>query len=154
MFRGVNAINLDTKGRMIMPMRYRAELQSEAKGQLVVTIDAEEKCLLLYPLPVWEEIEEKIGNLPSFNQVTRRVQRLLIGHATELEVDGNGRLLLPQLLREYASINKHVMLVGQGKKFEIWDKRVWTDGRDKWLTNGLNGLETLPTELQSLSLLE
>lgn len=152
MFRGVNAISLDTKGRMMMPMRYRAELQSEAKGQLVITIDAEEKCLLLYPLPIWEEIEKKVESLPSFNQVTRRIQRLLIGHATELEVDNNGRLLLPQLLREYANINKHIMLVGQGKKFEIWDKKIWSDGRDKWLTSGLNGLETLPPELQLLSL--
>lgn len=152
MFRGINAINLDTKGRMIMPARYRAELQSMAKGQLVVTIDAEERCLLLYPLPVWEEIEKKIENLPSFNQVTRRIQRLLIGHATELEVDGNGRLLLPQLLREYANIHKYVMLVGQGKKFEVWDKKVWTEGQAKWLTNGLNGLDILPSELQQLSL--
>lgn len=152
MFRGVNAINLDTKGRMIVPVRYRAEIQSEAKGQLVVTIDAEEKCLLLYPLPTWEEIEKKIENLPTFNQTTRRIQRLLIGHATELEVDNNGRLLLPQLLREYASIDKHLMLVGQGKKFEIWDKKIWTEGREKWLSNGLDGLEALPAELQLLSL--
>lgn len=152
MFRGINDINLDTKGRMIMPMRYRAELDSGAKGQLVVTIDAEEKCLLLYPLPVWEEIEKKIENLPSFNQVTRRIQRLLIGHATELEVDGNGRLLLPQPLREYANIEKYVMLVGQGKKFEIWDKKVWTESREKWLAGGLDGLEALPPELQLLSL--
>ncbi len=152
MFRGINAVNLDTKGRIIMPARYRAELQGSAKGQLVITIDAEEKCLLLYPLPIWEEIEKKIENLPSFNQATRRIQRLLIGHATELEMDGNGRLLLPQLLREYASIKKYVMLVGQGKKFEIWDKKVWAEGRTKWLTNGLSGLDALPSELQQLSL--
>ena len=152
MFRGINAVNLDTKGRIIMPARYRSELQSAAKGQLVITIDAEEKCLLLYPLPIWEEIEKKIESLPSFNQVTRRIQRLLIGHATELEMDGNGRLLLPQLLREYASINKYVMLVGQGKKFEVWGKKAWSEGRTKWLTNGLNDLDALPSELQQLSL--
>lgn len=152
MFRGINSINLDPKGRMMMPARYRAELESEAKGELVVTIDAEEKCLLLYPLPVWEEIEKKIENLPSFNQVTRRIQRLLIGHATELEMDGNGRILLPQLLREYANITKYLMLIGQGKKFEIWDKKIWTEGRAKWLTSGLDGLEELPSELQQLSL--
>ncbi|MBU0744138.1 MAG: division/cell wall cluster transcriptional repressor MraZ [Gammaproteobacteria bacterium] len=152
MFRGINAINLDTKGRMIMPARYRAEIESEAKGQLVVTIDAEERCLLLYPLPVWEEIEKKIENLPSFNQATRRIQRLLIGHATELEMDNNGRLLLPQLLREYADISKHVMLVGQGKKFEVWDKKIWGEGRAKWLANGLDGRDELPSELQLLSL--
>jgi len=137
---------------MIMPSRYRAELESEAKGQLVITIDAEEKCLLLYPLTTWGEIEKKIENLPSFNPITRRIQRLLIGHATELEMDSNGRLLLPQLLREYASISKFVMLVGQGKKFEVWDKKIWTEGRAKWLSNGLNSTDTLPSELQLLSL--
>lgn len=152
MFRGINAVNLDTKGRVIVPMRYRAELQSEAKGQLVVTIDTEEKCLLLYPLPVWEDIEKKIENLPSFNQVTRRIQRLLIGHATELEMDSNGRLLLPPILREYANLGKCVMLVGQGKKFEVWDKKIWTEGRAQWLANGLDGADTLPSELQLLSL--
>lgn len=152
MFRGINAVNLDSKGRMMMPVRYRAKLHDDAKGQLVITIDTEEKCLLLYPLPVWEEIERKIENLPSFNQATRRIQRLLIGHATELEADNNGRLLLPQLLREYAGIEKHVMLVGQGKKFEIWDKEIWTKGREKWLDDGVDGLEELPSELQLLSL--
>lgn len=152
MFRGVNAINLDAKGRMMMPVRYRSQIESGARGQLVVTIDTEEKCLLLYPLPEWEEIEKKIESLPSFNQVTRRVQRLLIGHATELEVDASGRLLLPQLLREYADIDKYIMLVGQGKKFEIWDKEIWEGGREKWLASGLNGLKELPAELELLSL--
>lgn len=153
MFRGINFINLDAKGRMAIPMRYRAQLQiTEAMEQLVVTIDTEEKCLLLYPLLVWEEIEKKIENLPSFNQVTRRIQRLLIGHATELEMDGSGRLLLPPLLREYAKLDKDVMLIGQGKKFEIWDKKIWTENRDNWLTKGLGELSTLPPELQGLSL--
>ena len=152
MFRGINFINLDAKGRMVMPARYRAQLPVDLKEQLVVTIDTEDKCLLLYPFPVWEEIEKKIENLPSFNQVTRRIQRLLIGHATELEMDDSGRLLLPPLLREYASLDKNIMLVGQGKKFEIWDKKIWTENRDNWLTKGLDELSTLPPELQLLSL--
>ncbi|MBU4270217.1 division/cell wall cluster transcriptional repressor MraZ [Candidatus Dependentiae bacterium] len=152
MFRGINAINLDSKGRISMPARYRAAIESESKGQLVITIDTEERCLLLYPLPTWEEIEKKIESLPSFNQVTRRIQRLLIGHATELEMDGNGRLLLPPLLREYASINKQLVLVGQGKKFELWDKNVWGEGRNKWLNEGIGDNDTLPPELQLLSL--
>ncbi|MDR1012494.1 MAG: division/cell wall cluster transcriptional repressor MraZ [Coxiellaceae bacterium] len=152
MFRGINSVNLDIKGRMIMPARYRVELDGKSKGQLVVTIDTEEKCLLLYPLLVWEEIEKKIETLPSFNQITRRIQRLLIGHATELEMDNNGRLLLPQLLREYAHINKCIMLIGQGKKFELWDKKIWTDSRTKWLCKGIKNQNTLPEELQLLSL--
>jgi MraZ protein len=152
MFRGINYINLDAKGRMAVPMRYRPQLQTAAREELVVTIDTEEKCLLLYPLPIWEEIEKKIENLPSFNKETRRIQRLLIGHATELEMDGSGRLLLPPLLREYADLDKSVMLIGQGKKFEIWDKKIWTDNRDIWLAKGLNDSSTLPPELQLLSL--
>lgn len=152
MFRGINAINLDAKGRMAIPARYRVELDQVAKGKLILTIDTEEKCLLLYPLPVWETIEEKIEALPSFNRMTRRIQRLLIGHATELELDNNGRILLPALLREYAELDKAVILAGQGKKFEIWDEKVWTGGRENWLSEGLNGLTELPTELKSLSL--
>ena len=148
MFRGINFINLDTKGRMAMPRRYREQI----KEQLVTTIDTEDKCLLLYPLNIWEDIEKKIENLPSFNQVTRRIQRLLIGHATELEMDGNGRLLLPPLLREYASLTKSVMLIGQGKKFEIWDKELWTKNRDNWLAKGLQEESELPAELKLLSL--
>ena len=152
MFRGINLINLDTKGRLTMPARYRARLESESKGQLVVTVDAEEKCLLLYPLLVWEEIEREIEGLPSFNQITRRIQRLLIGHATELEIDSNGRLLLPQLLREYADIGKYVMLVGQGKKFELWGKETWALVRDRWLMSNQDSNDALPEELQRLSL--
>jgi MraZ protein len=152
MFRGINFINLDAKGRMAMPTRYRAQLQIGSKEQLVVTIDTEDQCLLLYPFAIWEEIEKKIESLPSFNQVTRRIQRLLIGHATELEMDGSGRLLLPPLLREYASLDKSVMLIGQGKKFEIWDKEIWTENRDSWLARGIDDKSTLPSELQMLSL--
>src|SRR5579863_5520761 len=118
MFRGVNAINLDAKGRIVMPTRYRERLQQEAQGCVVLTIDTEEKCLLLYPLTAWEDIENKLASLPSFNQAARRIQRLLIGHATETELDSNGRILLPPLLREYADLTKTAMLVGQGKKFE------------------------------------
>lgn len=152
MFRGINAVNLDVKGRMAMPTRYRIRLQDDAGGQLVVTIDTEQACLLLYPLPAWIEIEQKIEALPSFNPVTRRIQRLLIGHATEVELDSSGRILLPPLLRKYANLNKSLIVVGQGKKFEIWDEDAWNSGRIDWLAEGLGKTAVLPTELQSLSL--
>ena len=151
-FRGINAINLDAKGRLAMPVRYRDQLNEEAGGRLVLTIDAEERCLLLYPYPVWEEIEKKVESLSSFNSHTRRIQRLLIGHATELEFDNNGRILLPQPLRDYAQLDKNVVLVGQGKKFEIWDEKQWESGRETWLAQGLSGATGLPDELMSLSL--
>lgn len=152
MFRGINSINLDVKGRMAMPARYRVLLKDESQSKVVVTIDTEEKCLLLYPLPVWDVIEAKIEALPSFNRITRRIQRLLIGHATELELDNNGRILLPPLLREYATLDKQVMLIGQGKKFEIWDAKTWNSGRETWLASGINELPQLPEELKTISL--
>ena len=152
MFRGVNAINLDAKGRMAMPTRYRDALQTRSEGQLVATIDTDEKCLLLYPLDDWLEIERKIEGLSSFNKATRRVQRLLIGHATDVEMDTNGRLVIPPVLRNYAALDKKIMLVGQGKKFEIWSEDVWNSKRDAWLEEESLGEGELPEELMSLSL--
>lgn len=137
-----------------MPARYREQLQKKQGSQLVVTIDTESPCLLLYPLPEWEIIEQKLQALPSFNRVARRIQRLLIGHATELELDNNGRMLLPPLLREYAKLDKHVMLVGQGKKFELWDEQQWQEHRTHWLAEEASVDPTIemPAEMQSLAL--
>jgi MraZ protein len=152
LFRGINAVNLDTKGRFAMPTRYRDDLQAHAAGKLVVTIDTDERCLLLYPLPDWEIIERKIEALPSFNKTARRIQRLLIGHATELELDSQGRLLIPPLLREYADIQKRIMLVGQGKKFECWNEVHWTDNRATWLDAKACTEGDMPDELRMISL--
>ena len=105
MFRGVNTVNLDSKGRLAIPTRYREQLVRLCEGQMVVTVDRD-GCLLLYPLPEWEEIERKLARLSSFQKQTRRLQRLLIGHATECEMDANGRILLSQPLREFAGLEK------------------------------------------------
>jgi len=151
-FRGITAINVDAKGRMAIPTRYRPCLREECVGQMVITIDPEDPCLLLYPLTEWEVVERKIESLPSFNRMARRIQRLLIGHASEVELDANGRLLLPHLLREYAAIEKQVMLVGQGKKFEVWSHSRWHEGRDTWLAETVDDDGNLPEDLQLLSL--
>ena len=150
-FRGINLIQLDAKGRLTMPTRYRARIEAIAQHQLILTIDPETYCLLLYPLPEWETIEQKIQVLPSFHKAARRIQRLLIGHATEIELDTNGRFLLPPLLRDYAKLDKQVMLVGQGKKFEIWSEDNWNTERDQWLSED-NTEKDLPPELESFSL--
>lgn len=150
MFRGVNNVKLDAKGRMAIPTRYRERLQARSDGQLVVTVDRDH-CLLLYPLPEWEEIEKKLVKLPSFNPQARRLQRLLVGHATELEMDGQGRVLLPQPLREFAGLNKAAVMIGQGNKFEIWDEETWSSRRDSWLGEDEDATP-LPAELESLSL--
>ena len=151
MFRGVNSLNLDAKGRMAMPSKYRERLLARCEGQLVVTVDLSDPCLLLYPLPEWEDIERQLVRLGNLNPQARRLQRLLIGHATEVELDGNGRILLPPPLREFASLDKRIALTGQGKKFEIWDEQVWNAQRDSWLAAD-EGDNAMSNELESLSL--
>lgn len=151
MFRGVNKINLDAKGRMALPARYRDQIADCCENQLVATIDTETRCLLLYPLPDWEAIEKKIDALPSFNPAARRIQRLLIGHATDIELDSSGRLLLPQPLREYAQMDKKLVLLGQGRKFEIWGEGQWNSARDLYLAESDEAV-ALPEDLLTLSL--
>lgn len=153
MFRGITALNLDDKGRIAVPTRYRENLLSNAGGELVLTIDTEAPCLLLYPLSEWELIENKLQQLPSFDPQTRRIQRLLIGHANELEMDSQGRVTIQPLLRDYADLNTNtkVVLVGQGKKFEIWNEQAWHAGRETWLANAQANGE-LPEALQTLIL--
>ena len=150
MFRGVSTLNLDAKGRLAIPTKYREQLVTHCNGQMVVTVDRDH-CLLLYPLPDWEEIERKLVKLPSFNAQARRLQRLLIGHATECELDGSGRILLPPPLREFASLDKAVVLIGQGHRFEVWDEATWQTRRAEWLV-APDGEGEMPDELGSLSL--
>ena len=152
MFRGVNALNLDAKGRMAIPTRYRERLQADCESKLVVTIDRD-RCLLIYPLPRWEEVELSLKQLPSFNPQTRKLQRLYIGHATEVEMDGQGRVLLAPELRRFAGLQKQVVLIGQGDKFELWDEESWNEGRDVWLeeTQGMDPAD-LPPGLENLSI--
>lgn len=125
MFRGANAISLDAKGRLAMPSRYRDELVARCSGQLIVTIDAVDPCLCVYPLAEWELIENKLRELASFREENRRLQRLLIGNAVDLELDASGRFLVPPRLREYAKLDKRAMLVGQLNKFQLWDEDSW-----------------------------
>jgi MraZ protein len=118
---------------------------------VVVTVDRDQ-CLLIYPLPDWEEIQRKLMSLPSLNPQARRLQRLMVGHATDLEIDGHGRLLLTPELREFAALERHGMLIGQGNRFELWDEVRWNGRRDLWLQGEEAGASDLPSELDSLSL--
>ncbi|MDZ5605092.1 division/cell wall cluster transcriptional repressor MraZ [Pseudomonas sp. RP23018S] len=127
MFRGANAVSLDAKGRLAMPSRYRDELDSRCNGQLIITIDAADPCLCVYPLDEWEQIEAKLRALPSLREENRRLQRLLIGNAVDLELDASGRFLVPPRLREYARLDKKTMLVGQLNKFQLWEEQAWND---------------------------
>jgi len=150
-FRGLNKINLDTKGRITIPVRYKESLSNLSNNLLICTID-QDHCLLLYPLKFWKSIEKKIMELPTLNATSRRLQRLMVGHAAELEMDSNGRILIPKELREFARLQKQTMLVGQGRKFEIWNYDDWNTGREKWLSTKEADLSELPAELGTLSL--
>ncbi len=135
---------------MSFPSRYREELVEHCAGEVVVTVDPD-RCLLVYPLPQWEEIEQKLIRLPSLKPQTRRLQRLLMGHANEAQLDGSGRILLPTPLRDFAGLDKKVVLIGQGNKFELWDETEWKQRCDKWLVEAAEDFE-LSEELESLSL--
>jgi MraZ protein len=133
MFRGINSVNLDAKGRMALPARYRESLAQDTDGKLVVTIDSRERCLLLYPLAAWEAVQTRLEALSNMKRSARVLQRLLIGHATDLELDGSGRVLLPPMLREYAGLSKKLVLLGQGNKVEIWSEELWQPRLEEWL---------------------
>lgn len=150
MFQGINDLNLDAKGRMSLPARYRESIQESCSGSLVITVDVD-RCLLIYPLPEWEVIQQKLMQLPSINKQVRRLQRLLLGHATECDVDGNNRILLPPPLRNFASLKKHAVLIGQGNKFELWDQDAWESMRERWLKEE-SKLSDISGALETLSI--
>ena len=133
MFRGINSVTLDGKGRMALPTRFRESLAVAAEGKIVVTIDMREQCLLLYPLPEWEVVQRKLEGLSNIGEKARRLQRLLIGHATDVDMDAQGRILLPAMLRKFAGLEKKLVLVGQGNKLEIWGAVLWQERMDTWL---------------------
>jgi MraZ protein len=142
---------MDAKGRLAMPARQREPLLTHCQGQIVVTIDTQSKCLAIYPLPEWERIEQDIQGLPALKPAVKRFQRLMLGYATDLELDGNGRVLLPQSLREYAQLEKKLVLVGQGNKLELWSEALWLAEREQALQDSGPEAE-LPEELMSLTL--
>ncbi len=125
---------------MALPSRNRETVLLASEGKIVVTIDMREPCLLLYPLPEWEVVQRKLEGLSNINPQARLLQRLLIGHATDLELDTNGRLLLPAMLREYADLRKKLVLVGQGNKIEIWSDDQWRERMQNWLSAEATGL--------------
>lgn len=150
MFRGVQHINMDAKGRMAIPSRQREALLVECDGHVVITIDTQTACLALYPLPEWERIEREVQGLPALNADIKRFQRLVLGYASDVELDGSGRILLPPALREYARLEKKVVLVGQGNKLELWSETLWLAEREAALAVDAGG--ELPPELLSLKL--
>jgi MraZ protein len=147
-FRGVAQLNLDSKGRLAVPSRFRDALTARCSGHLVVTADSD-RCLLVYPQPDWEPIEQKLMALSSFNAQIRELQRRLVGYAEDVVMDATGRILVPPALRRYAQLDKSVMLVGQGNKFELWNHENWEQRMEQGGGFGAGGL---PPELEGFSL--
>lgn len=148
MFQGAVQLNLDSKGRLAIPAKHRDVLLAECAGNLVLTADAD-GCLLVYAQSVWQPISEKLNKLSSFNPKSRALQRLLVGNAEDVLMDNAGRVLISPNLRNYAALDKRVMLVGQGNKFELWDEAKWQAQQDASLSF-ING--DLPSELDGFSL--
>lgn len=138
MFSGASAINLDAKGRIAIPKRYRESLYVRHNNQLVITVDLQSSCLLLYPIHEWEQVAAKLASLSDTQPTERAIKRLLLGYAHECELDGNGRMLLPPPLRQYANLDKRAMLVGQLNKFELWDEAAWQQQIEQSRTAILN----------------
>lgn len=147
-FSGINQISLDAKGRLAIPARYRDLLMGQCSGQLVATIDIhQDACLRIYPLPVWEDLASQLEKLPSTNPGVRRIQRLVLGYASNIEMDNSGRILLPPTLRSYAGLEKDLTLVGLGKKLELWSEEKWSTYQHE----AISGTFVLPEEIASIS---
>lgn len=130
MFFGESAITLDSKGRMAIPTRFRQVLAKECNNRLVLTYSAfDSGSLWLYPETKWEEVRDEVMGLSTFDQNHRSLQRRLVGSATPIEPDGSGRIQLPQTLRQSAGLEKRVVLMGMGFRFELWNESVLNQKR-------------------------
>ena len=135
-FRGNFGATLDAKGRMALPARFRGPVVEAAEGRLVVTVNPRAECLYLYPLFQWEMVQDELEEMPNAaSLVAQQLQRLLIGHATDLELDGSGRVLLPQRLRQHCDLEKALVVAGVGKKIEIWAEQKWKTEWPTWKEN-------------------
>ena len=152
MFRGVINLNLDAKGRLQIPAKHRERLRDSAGGHLVVTLDPQGHCLWLYPEDEWLEVERKLMKLPSVKGAAAGLRRLILGSAHDVEMDSQGRILLPADLREKAGLEKRIAIVGQGTKFEVWDESQWSASRDSWIDQARDEASELSEELQNLVL--
>jgi MraZ protein len=116
-FQGASAINLDAKGRLSIPAKHRDALMQQCEGRMTLTRHPH-GCLLFFPRPVWEQHREQIAAWP---MSARAWQRIFLGNACDVEMDGTGRVLIAPELRNAVGMEKEVMMLGMGSHFEIWD---------------------------------
>lgn len=131
MFIGEYHHTLDEKGRMSVPVKFRAALADGA----VVTRGLD-RSLFLYPKSEWQTLAEKLASLPFGQADTRAFARLMLAGAMEVEVDKSGRVLLPEYLREYAALDKSVVVAGLYNRLEIWDEATWKEYSAKTESEG------------------
>ena len=130
MFFGETAINLDAKGRLAVPMRYRDALVEHCENRMVLTYSAfDSGSLWLQPEQSWQRVRDEVMALPSFNPNHRSLQRRLVSSATAVELDASGRILLPPTLRKVAGLEKRVVMLGMGNRFEIWNENTLNNKR-------------------------
>lgn len=122
MFIGEYIHNIDAKGRAIVPAKFREEL-----GEKFIVTQELDNCLALYTMESWNELVSKLNKLPTTNRKANAYKRFKLASAFECEPDGNGRIMIPLKLREYASITKEIVSAGNGDKVEIWDKTKWEE---------------------------
>lgn len=122
MFMGEYSHSIDEKGRLIIPSKFRDEL-----GETFVLTRGLDGCLYVYPQPEWNKLEAKLRALPLTNKNARTITRFLVSGAAACELDRQGRISVPQALREYAGLTKEVVLTGSIERIEIWDKAKWTE---------------------------
>ncbi len=120
MFIGEYSHSVDPKKRLALPSKFRGEL-----GNRVVVTRGLDRCLFVYPMKVWEEIASKLGNLPVGESGTRSFIRLMLSGAVDTELDSQGRVLLPEYLKNDAALKKEVTIVGVYNRLEIWDEDAW-----------------------------
>jgi len=138
---GTSTVSLDGKGRLSIPTRFREKLIADCDGDMVLTLDRA-ACLLLFPLPTFREFERQLMDLKASHQATL-FRRLYLGMASEVRMDGSGRILIPNVLRERAGLkskDERISMVGQGHKFELWAESAWNASLDSAMAE-LDGLE-------------
>lgn len=134
LFQGSSALTLDAKGRISIPTRHRDALNSQVEGRLTLTRHPD-GCLLVYPRDVWEEKREQIAAFP---MSARPLQRLLLGYAQDVQMDGSGRILVAPELRQAAGLEREVLLMGLVSHFELWDSARWAQREAEDLASGMS----------------
>ena len=151
MFLGISNLNIDGKGRIAIPKKYRDEIMSDHEGEMILTVDHGQKCLVLYPMTKWLNTQDALMNLPNLSDAVRGMKRMILGHASNVAMDGQGRMRLDAPLRDYVGMDKKLILLGTGDKFELWDEETWVDQREAMRESAPMNIEK-DESLQGLSI--